>query len=316
MESFRLEGGRVVPCPRAEAEIRLYSPQSEADRLEMFQALDFRKHDLESALDPDENSRVAFEEGLTVVIVKRPKRAMAVERSIRFEVESMGLFLEPGRLTVVSGDARLDLGARTLPPDATLADVALRLLGVTVTHFSQHLRAIKLITADIQSKINVSMENRYLLQMFALVESLVYYANSIESNEAALARLHAAADRLGFDGARKEYLANILLDNQQCVKQATIYSSVLSGLMDARGNIINNNMNMLLKKLTLLNVVFLPLNLLAGLGGMSEYTRMTAGVSGWVSYPLFLAGIAGLGVLLWKYLLPYLERPPKPDLEG
>ncbi len=31
--------------------------------------------------------------------------------------------------------------------------------------------------------------------------------------------------------------------------------------MDARGNLVNNNMNTLLKNLTLINVVFLPLNL-------------------------------------------------------
>jgi len=59
-------------------------------------------------------------------------------------------------------------------------------------------------------------------------------------------------------------------------------------------------MNNLLRKLTLINVVFLPLNLIASIGGMSEFSMMTAGTSWWVSYPLFLLAMglgAGLMVL-------------------
>ena len=55
---------------------------------------------------------------------------------------------------------------------------------------------------------------------------------------------------------------------------------------------MNNSMNNLLRKLTLINVVFLPLNLIASIGGMSEFSMMTAGVPWWVSYPLFLTAMA------------------------
>ena len=70
-------------------------------------------------------------------------------------------------------------------------------------------------------------------------------------------------------------------------RQADIYSSVLSGLMDARGTIVNNNMNVLLKNLTLINIVFLPLNLIASIGGMSEWSMMTQGLDWRISYSLF-----------------------------
>ena len=64
---------------------------------------------------------------------------------------------------------------------------------------------------------------------------------------------------------------------------------MFSGLIDARGNLMNNSMNNLLRKLTLINVVFLPLNLIASIGGMSEFSMMTAGTPWWVSYPLLLS---------------------------
>lgn len=47
---------------------------------------------------------------------------------------------------------------------------------------------------------------------------------------------------------------------------------------------------------TLINVVFLPLNLIASIGGMSEFSMMTGGTPWWVSYPLFLtAMMVGVG---------------------
>ena len=104
-------------------------------------------------------------------------------------------------------------------------------------------------------------------------------------------------------------LDDIIIEHQQCCRQAQIYSSVLSGLMDARGNIINNNMNILLKNLTLINVVFLPLNLIAGIGGMSEYTRMTEGFINWpIAYGLFLIAMIIMGILTWTFLVNQINR--------
>jgi magnesium transporter len=45
--------------------------------------------------------------------------------------------------------------------------------------------------------------------------------------------------------------------------------------------------------------VFLPLNLIASIGGMSEFSMMTAGTPWWVSYPLLLnAMMLGAGVMV------------------
>ena len=74
--------------------------------------------------------------------------------------------------------------------------------------------------------------------------------------------------------------------------------------LDARGNIINNNMNVLLKNLTIINVVFLPLGLFASMGGMSEYSLMLAsfGVSQGVGYMLFSVVMVAVGLIFWALL--------------
>ena len=67
--------------------------------------------------------------------------------------------------------------------------------------------------------------------------------------------------------------------------------------MDATVGFINVNQNKDLKRLTIISVIFMPLNLLAGIGGMSEFTMMTGGVSWPIAYGGFLLGLFMIGWL-------------------
>jgi magnesium transporter len=78
-------------------------------------------------------------------------------------------------------------------------------------------------------------------------------------------------------------------------------------LMDAAVGFININQNKVIKRLTVVSVVFMPLNILAGIGGMSEFTMMTEGVPWPIAYGLFTVGLAGVGWLT-SVLLQVLEK--------
>jgi len=120
--------------------------------------------------------------------------------------------------------------------------------------------------------------------------------------------LRSIASQLGFQDRHLSLLDDIILENGQASRQGRIYSLVLSGLMDARGTIVNNNMNVLLKNLTLISIVFLPLNLIASIGGMSEYSMMTQGISWQLSYSLFGLGMVVLGWCTWVFVRKVLDR--------
>jgi magnesium transporter len=80
--------------------------------------------------------------------------------------------------------------------------------------------------------------------------------------------------------------------------------------MDARGTIVNNNMNVLLKNLTLINIIFLPLNLIAGIGGMSDYSVMTRGVDWRLAYALLSLGMILLGWVTWVLVVRATGHQP------
>ena len=150
--------------------------------------------------------------------------------------------------------------------------------------------------------MNSSMENKYLIQMFSLSESLIYYQSSLTLNYDAVSKLYNYSERSKFTDITITALENLKIENEQALKQAEIYSEIFSGLMDARASIVNNNMSQLMKKLTIINIIFLPLNLIAGIFGMSEFTAMTGHSNKFLSYTLFVIVLLFIGVLTYKIL--------------
>jgi len=302
-QAYDFRNGEVHSADDDTAPICVYSVPTRQERDELRRTLGLDDYDLDAALDPEEIPRLEFgEPGCANFIWKHPKN-VSVGSQLRFDVTSVGLFVRPDRVVMVTTDEHLDFGAREFRGVHSLNDFLLKQLLHTVHHYLGHLKVIKQINSELGSKISVSMENRYYLQMLVLSESLIYYIDGIEANAAVLGKLRGASHRLFLDERQQDALHDIVLDMQQCARQAGIYSSVLSGLMDARGAIINNNVNTLLKNLTLISVIFLPLNLVASIGGMSEYSAWTSRLPWWLSYSLLLVGMAISGWLTWRIIM-------------
>ncbi len=73
-------------------------------------------------------------------------------------------------------------------------------------------------------------------------------------------------------------------------------------LMDATIGFININQNRRVTQLTMFSLVALPINILAGIGGMSEYSAMTAGIPMPLAYAAFAVIAGGLGWLTYRYV--------------
>jgi magnesium transporter len=86
-------------------------------------------------------------------------------------------------------------------------------------------------------------------------------------------------------------------------------------LMDATIGFININQNKRVNQLTVFSVVFMPINILAGIGGMSEFSMMTEGTPWPIAYGSFLIGSALIGALTYVSLKHFeklrLKKPSK-----
>jgi magnesium transporter len=98
----------------------------------------------------------------------------------------------------------------------------------------------------------------------------------------------------------------ILRDIESLDGHTSFLFGKINFLMDATVGFININQNKRVSKLTTISVVFVPLNIIAGIGGMSEFSMMTQGISWPLAYGAFMLG---MGLIGWgTYVsLRYLE---------
>lgn len=92
------------------------------------------------------------------------------------------------------------------------------------------------------------------------------------------------------------------------------YRDIVTSLMETYLSILNNQMtktsnetNVIVRRLTFITTIFMPLSLLAGIGGMSEWSMMTGPENWRIAYPVFLAGMVVIGVINY-YMLKRLEK--------
>lgn len=94
----------------------------------------------------------------------------------------------------------------------------------------------------------------------------------------------------------------ILRDIESLDGHTTFLFGKINFLMDATVGFININQNKVIKRLTILSVVFMPLNVIAGVGGMSEFSMMTQGIPWPISYSALTIGLGFVGWLTFELL--------------
>jgi magnesium transporter len=96
------------------------------------------------------------------------------------------------------------------------------------------------------------------------------------------------------------------------IESLDVHTSFLFGkinfLMDSTIGFININQNRRVSRLTTLSVVFTPINILAGIGGMSEFSMMTQGVPWPAAYGAFLATMLVIGFSAFAGLRHFERR--------
>ena len=87
---------------------------------------------------------------------------------------------------------------------------------------------------------------------------------------------------------------------RQAIEMAQIYSSIISGMMDAFASVISNNLNVIMKVLTSITILLTIPNIIFGFYGMNITTGLPLDQFWWV--PLVVAGVIILitGIILKK----------------
>jgi len=310
LERYSVLDGRIAHSDAGTIPVDVYVMPDGEERAYLTDELGIDPHTLASSIDPDETPRIEFEDDYIAIILKYPKNYSADDNFL-FRVKSMGIFLFAERVVLVIDEEFPQLFTGKFATKVyTKQDVLLRVLTQTIRHFESHLRVINMCSDEIETQLNESYNSSNLLDMFTLEKSLVYYVNALSGNRRAFERIRVGAYKFQFTEENIELLDDLQIENRQFLDQAQVYSQILSGLVDARSNIINNNLNVLMKNMNAIVIAVAIPTFFTGVFGMSEFTEFLSGPGHkywYVSFPVFFVLMTGLALFVF-WLIKKFEK--------
>ena len=301
LKRYQIENSKIVETADEKAPVLLYVNPDEAEKRRLVETYQIDEHTLNSALDPDEQARLECEPNHIAFIYKRPKNYSGDDQLL-FKASTMGVFYFGDLLILVAAEDTSLFEGKQLAKVGSVRELMIRLIYRAIFHFMEHLRIINQIADDVEQKINKAMENKYLINLFALQKSLVFYQNAVNSNGALIDKIRHNAARFGFTQEELELLDDIIVDNNQCYRQAEVYSNILASLMDARASIVSNNLNVLMKTLNIITIAIMVPTFVVSIFSMN--VELPFGLK---EHPAFWL-IMGLGavsmvafLIFWKY---------------
>ena len=310
LDRYSVLDGRIAHSDAGSIPVDIYVMPDGDERAFLTDVRGIDPHTLASSIDPDETPRIEFEDDYTAIILKYPKNYSADDNFL-FLVKSMGIFLFADRVVIVIDEELPQLfTGRFATKVYTKQDVLLRVLTQTIRHFESHLRVINMCSNDIETHLNESYNNSNLLDMFTLKKSLVYYVNALSGNRRVFERIQVGQTKFQFTEENVELLEDLQIENRQFLDQAQVYSQILSGLVDARSSIINNNLNVLMKNMNAIVIAVAIPTFFTGVFGMSEFTEFLSGPNHkywYLSFPIFFVLMTVLAVFVF-WLIKKFEK--------
>ncbi|MGI5059081.1 magnesium transporter CorA family protein [Treponema pectinovorum] len=227
-------------------------------------------HVLDS-LDPDELSRIEQGEGYVLTIMRLP--VYFPNSEVRYNTVPLGAMIFPNTIITLcwtdcevlhdmSANRIKDLNINDFPAFIT------QILSRADTMFLRYLKDINRRTNSIQQELQETIENHELIQLFNLEKSLMYFTSSLKSNQLLLEKIRKTRI-IKFDAEDQDWLDDVEVDNRQAMEMASTYSLTITGTMDAFASVISNNMNMVMKQLTVFSIALMLISFITSFWGMN-----------------------------------------------
>ena len=236
-------------------------------------------------LDDEELPRVEQSGNGTLVVIDTPYLKEG-EKDHKYKTYPLGIIITNNNYFITISPKRtkvLNDFKRNLIKDFRTAKKTRFLIQILLKTSSYYLKALKDVNKDIALKEEVlkkSTENKDLIDLLEIEKTLVYFITSLQANSFVLDKIRSD-EILSLDRDDKMLLEDAIIENKQCIETSIVYRDILDSTMDTYGTIISNNLNVIMKFLAGITIVFsiptmissfLGMNVPLGVVGESEFS--------------------------------------------
>ncbi|MEZ5072346.1 MAG: magnesium transporter CorA family protein [Bacteroidales bacterium] len=269
---FKTFGGYIeIDAPQKNCWINATNPGPDEIR-KLQSVFDLPPDLINDVLDQDERPRIEFDDEWTFIILRIPVESM--NNGVPFHTIPLGIFMtEDFTLTLCLQDNEvLPIGQPSPFRDqykeiTDSINFILRLFLRSGNLYLRFLKRINQMTSAIEQDLEKSIKNKELNKLLKMEKCLVYFITSIKANEIVLAKLRSSKKITS--ELNEDLLEDALIENKQALEMAQIYSDIQSGMMDAFASVISNNLNVVMKQLTLISIILMIPTLIASIFGMN-----------------------------------------------
>ena len=276
VEFFKTVDGRITEVSEFTEGCWVNMVHPSSDELEQIaQAAQVEEEFVRAALDPEESSRVDTEDEQLLMIVDIPmvEKSSVEDGGQMFTTIPMGIVVAQNAVITVCLEDSIILrsiaegavkGVHTSLKTRFVFQILLRIAG----RFLKNLRMIERDFTRIEKRLYDSLKNEELIQLLGLSKSLVYFSSSLKGNEVTMEKvLRGRVLKLYEDD--RDILEDALIEVRQAIEMANIYSNIMAGTMDAYASVVSNNLNIIMKVLTILTIIMTIPNIVFGFFGMN-----------------------------------------------
>jgi len=221
-------------------------------------------------LDADENSRVEYEDGKILIILRVPVKVDAGETP--FRTIPMGIIITNEKVvTICKEDIEIlkrFVNGTHRPFEITQQRLVLQFMQKNAVQYLTYLKDINRNMNELEKNLHQTMRNQELTKLMLVEKCLVFFNTSLRSNELMLERF-SRTRWLREDSEADDLLDDVIVENKQAIAMATIYSKIVSSTMSAFSSMISNNLNSVMKFLTSITIILMLPTLIASFYGMN-----------------------------------------------
>ena len=223
-------------------------------------------------LDLDERSRFEREDNQLLIIMQTSYR-LGEDSDIPFDTVPLGIMHTDHCLVTVCAQENpvvrdIVSGLMKTVHTAKKNRLTLQLFLRNAQRFLIDVRQINKQVDRAEDRLESSTRNRELLDLLRLEKSLVYFMTALKANELMMERVKR--DRI-FEMYEEDadLLDDVLIENLQAIEMVGIASNILTSMSGTFASVINNNVNQVVKLLTVTTILVAIPTLITGIFGMN-----------------------------------------------
>lgn len=223
-------------------------------------------------LDSEESSRIEYDEdtGYSLIIIDLPIVNSTNRSVLSFVTIPLGIIIGNGIIVTVC-DAENEFLENLPKRDINLkfhSRFALEILTAIADHYNRNLRLLNKSRIRIEKELKNNITNKQLFKLMEVEKSLVYFLAALKGNDTIIKKLFRLPAIKRFE-EDEELLEDLIIENNQAIETTELHQRILESITTSYASLLSNDMNTIMKTLTLFTVLLTLPTLVFSFFGMN-----------------------------------------------